>query len=65
VFTAFEFLTGGPQMLSILAGAALVGFVDYRILLGVMAAGLLAAVTYSLARLRSPEPSVAVADATG
>ena len=65
VFTAFEFLTGGPQMLSILAGAALVGFVDYRILLGVMSVGLLAAVVYSLARLRAPEPSVALADATG
>lgn len=64
-FTAFEFLTGGPQLLSILAGAALVGFVDYRILLAVMAVGLLGAAAYSVARLRSPEPSVAVADATG
>ena len=65
VFTAFEFLTGGPQLLSILTGAALVSLVDYRLLLVVMASGLAASVLYSLARLRPVEPSVALADATG
>ncbi len=65
VFTAFEFLTGGPQLLSILAGAALVSLVDYRLLLAVMAAGLVAAVAYSVARLRAPDPSPALVEATG
>jgi MFS family permease len=65
VFTAFEFLTGGPQLLSILTGAALVSLVDYRLLLLVMAFGLVVAVVYSLSRLRADEPSPALADATG
>ena len=52
VFTAFEFLAGGPQLVSILVGAALVAFVDYRLLLVVMAAGNVLAAGYALIRLR-------------
>jgi hypothetical protein len=51
VFTAFEFLTGGPQLLSILAGAALVAVLDYRLLLVVMAAGNVMAAGYAVLRL--------------
>ena len=51
VFTAFEFLAGGPQLLSIAAGAALVAVVDYRVLLVVMATGLLVGAGYGALRL--------------
>jgi MFS family permease len=54
VFTTFETLTGVPQVASVAAGAALVGIVDFRILLTVMAAGLGSAAVYALVRLREP-----------
>jgi MFS family permease len=54
VFTTFEMLTGFPQVASIAAGAALVGFVDFHILLTVMAAGLGLAALYAFVRLREP-----------
>ena len=54
VFTTFETLIGLPQVASIAAGAALVGFVDFHILLGVMTAGLGLAALYALVRLREP-----------
>jgi MFS family permease len=54
VFTTFETLTGLPQVASIAAGAALVGFVDFHILLGVMAAGLGLAAAYAFFRLHAP-----------
>jgi MFS family permease len=58
VFTTFETLTGVPQVASIAAGAALVGFVDFHILLTLMAAGLGLAAVYAFVRLREPaEPS--------
>jgi MFS family permease len=63
VFTAFEFLTGGPQLLSVLAGAALVAVVDYRLLLLVMAAGNLVGAGYAVLRLREDPASPAVGDA--
>lgn len=43
VSTAAETLTTGPQTISIAAGAALVSVVDYRLLLAVVTAGMLAA----------------------
>jgi MFS family permease len=54
VFTTFETLTGVPQVASIAAGAALVGVVDFRILLAVMAGGLWLAAVYAFVRLRAP-----------
>ena len=54
VFTTFEMLTGFPQVASIAAGAALVGFVDFHILLTVMASGLGLAAVYAFVRLREP-----------
>lgn len=62
VFTAFELLAGGPQLLSILAGAALVSLVDYRLLLVAMAAGIALAAGYAALRLHEP-PDEAVAQA--
>ena len=61
VFTTFEMLTGLPQVASIAAGAALVGFVDFHILLTVMSAGLGLAAIYAFVRLRetvAPSPLV-------
>ena len=52
VFTTFEMLTGVPQVTSIAVGAALVAFVDFRVLLTVMAVGLGAAAAYAAVRLR-------------
>ena len=63
VFTAFEFLAGGPQLLSVLAGAALLLTVDYRLLLVVMAAGDLLAAGYALVRLHDDPVTVATIDA--
>jgi MFS family permease len=58
VFTTFEMLVGVPQVASIAAGAALVGFVDFHILLTVMAGGLGLASVYAFVRLRETgEPS--------
>src|SRR6185295_11718913 len=54
VFTTFETLTGVPQVASIAVGAALVGFVDFRILLSVMAAGLGLAAVYAFVTLHAP-----------
>jgi MFS family permease len=54
VFTTFEMLTGFPQVASIAVGAALVGFVDFHILLTVMASGLALAAVYAFVRLREP-----------
>jgi MFS family permease len=62
VFTTFETLTGVPQVASIAAGAALVGFVDFHILLTVMAAGLGLAAVYAFVRLREPAASSRLAD---
>jgi hypothetical protein len=61
-FTAFELFCGGPQLLSILAGAVLVTLVDYRIPLVVMAVGIAAAGIYSARRLREDEPPSELAD---
>jgi MFS family permease len=61
VFTAFEFLTGGPRLVSILIGAALIAFVDYHLLLLVMAAGNLLGAGYAVLRLHQdavPEASL-------
>ena len=57
-FTAFELFAGVPQLLSIVAGAALVTLVDYRIPLLVMAVGIAAAGVYSALRLREDAPPV-------
>jgi MFS family permease len=54
VFTTFETLTGFPQVASIAAGAALVGFVNFHILLAVMATGLGLAAVYAFVMLREP-----------
>jgi MFS family permease len=62
VFTTFEMLTGVPQVASIAAGAALVGFVDFHILLGVMAGGLGAAAIYAFVRLRETTVPLQLAD---
>ena len=59
VFTTFEMLTGVPQVTSIAVGAALVAFVDFRVLLTVMAVGLALASAYAAVRLRedgTPRP---------
>jgi MFS family permease len=57
VFTTFETLTGVPQVASIAAGAALVGLVDFHLLLAVMAGGLGLAAVYAFVRLREPASS--------
>jgi MFS family permease len=57
VFTAFELLAGGPQLTSILVGAALVALVDYRLLLVAMATGIGLAALYAAVRLREPAGS--------
>jgi MFS family permease len=57
VFTAFELLAGGPQLTSILVGAALVALVDYRVLLVAMATGMGLAALYAAVRLREPAGS--------
>ena len=62
VFTTFETLTGIPQVASIGAGAALVGFVDFHILLTVMAGGLGLAALYAFLRLREPAAPSQLAD---
>jgi MFS family permease len=59
-FTAFELFAGVPQLLSILAGAALVTLVDYRIPLVVMSLGIGASAVYAALRLRGPEPAAPV-----
>ncbi|GAA4360329.1 MFS transporter [Angustibacter luteus] len=64
VFTAFEFLTGGPQLVSILVGAALVAVVDYRWLLLFMAVGNLLGALYAAVRLREPVPGLRVGPGT-
>jgi hypothetical protein len=46
VSMAAETLTAGPQTISIAAGALLVSAVDYRLLLLVVAIGMLSAATY-------------------
>jgi hypothetical protein len=55
VFTTFEMLTGVPQVTSIAVGAALVAFVDFKVLLTVMAVGLAVAAAYAAVRLREDE----------
>jgi MFS family permease len=62
VFTTFEMLTGFPQVASIAAGAALVGFVDFHILLTVMATGLGLAAVYAFVMLREPAAPSHLAD---
>jgi MFS family permease len=62
VFTTFETLTGVPQVASIAVGAALVGFVDFHILLTVMAGGLGVAAVYAFVRLREPATPSQFAD---
>lgn len=52
VYSAADVLTGAPQTLSIGVGAVLVGIVDFRILLAVMATVLSAAGAYLLLRSR-------------
>jgi MFS family permease len=52
VFTTFETLTGVPYLLSIAAGAALVSFVDFHILLAIMGTGLVASAVFAFVRLR-------------
>jgi len=58
-FTAFELFSGVPQLLSILAGAALVTLVDYRIPLVVMSLGIGVSAAYAALRLREPTAPVA------
>jgi MFS family permease len=53
-YAAVELLTGTPQTLSIAGGAALVAFVDYRVLLAVMAVVVAGAGVYLLTRTRLP-----------
>lgn len=65
VFTTFEMLTGVPQVASIAVGSALVGFVDFHILLTVMAAGLGLAAVYAFVRLREPVLLSALTDHPG
>jgi MFS family permease len=63
VFTTFETLTGFPQVASIAAGAALVGFVDFHILLAVMAGGLGLAAVYAFITLHEPaSPAATTSD---
>jgi hypothetical protein len=61
VFTTFETVTGVPQVTSIAVGAALVAFVDFRILLTVMAGGIALSAVYAAVRLRE-DGTPAVAD---
>ncbi|MEV0399958.1 MFS transporter [Actinoallomurus sp. NPDC050550] len=58
VSTAAETLVSGPQTISIAAGAALVSVVDYRLLLVVVAIGMLTAAAYLwlARRLTAPLP---------
>lgn len=56
VSTAAETLTGGPQVISIAAGAVLVSLVDYRLLLAVILAGMLAAATHLWSGRRRTAP---------
>jgi Na+/melibiose symporter-like transporter len=53
VSLAAETLTSGPQTVSIAAGAALVSVADYRLLIGVVAAGMLCAAAYLRAGART------------
>jgi MFS family permease len=62
VFTTFETLTGVPQVASIAVGAALVGFVDFHILLTVMTGGLGVAAVYAFVGLREPATPSQFAD---
>ncbi len=69
-FSAADTVLSMPQTLSIAAGAALVGVVDYRLLLAVVAAVLTLSALYLLTRseLRAPGeplPAAAVAEAVG
>ena len=61
-FTAFELFAGVPQLLSILAGAALVTLVDYRIPMVVMSLGISASAIYAAMRLRGPDPAAPMPD---
>ncbi|MGI5225113.1 MFS transporter [Actinoallomurus sp. CA-142502] len=56
VSTAAETLAGGPQAISIAAGAALVSIVDYRLLLTVVTVGMLTAAASLWTVRRSTEP---------
>lgn len=51
-FTAYELFAGVPQLLSILAGAALVTLVDYRVPLVAMALGIGGSAAYAFVKLR-------------
>lgn len=51
VNAAFDVVTGIPYTLSIALGALLVGVLDYRLILGLMAAGLATATCYAALRL--------------
>lgn len=62
VFTAFETVTGFPQVVSIAVGAALVAFVDFRLLLTVMAAGIGLSAVYAALRLRDGSAVAGVVD---
>ncbi|MGZ4614874.1 MAG: MFS transporter [Actinomycetes bacterium] len=62
VFTTFETLTGVPQVASIAAGAALVGIVDFHLLLTVMAVGLGLAAVYAFVKLREPAGAAGTSD---
>jgi MFS family permease len=64
VFTAFEVVAGGPQLLSIVAGAILVTVLDYHILIGIMACGLLVSALYAAVKLREPAGPVLVDETT-
>jgi MFS family permease len=64
VFTTFETVTGLPQVISIAVGAALVAFVDFHILLSVMAGGVAVSALYAAVRLRE-DGTGAVADGSG
>ena len=52
VFTTYDMCVGVPQVLSIVAGSALVAVVDFRVLLAVMATGIAVSAVYAGLRLR-------------
>lgn len=57
VSLAAETLTSGPQTVSIAAGALLVSFVDYRLLLAAVATGMLCAAAYLRPAARTGRPA--------
>ncbi|WP_067071504.1 MFS transporter [Carbonactinospora thermoautotrophica] len=66
VGTALEVVTGVPFATSMAIGASVIGFVDHRLMLGVMGGVTLLAGGYGMVRLgRSAPPTLAAEDALG